>query len=173
MYVTGLDQGDDLTLYVLFVVKADEKENMTLPTDSTSQKLGNVTLETSNGDKYYDRGGKSGGNFSQLGYENTLGGDELSGGSGKSIHYGSVFVGVAPADVKDGVTYEYKISYSPLQQKMTIPFSAVTQVASYDEIAGSIPNVKQQRPEPLVRPGDSSENPWPLTIAANYHSHTI
>lgn len=115
---------------------------MVLPTDSTSQKLGHVTLETSNGNKYYDYGGKKEDHFFLLGYENTLGGDELSGGSGKSIHYCSVFVDVAPADIKDGVTYEYKISYSPKAQKMTIPFSAVKQASSYDEIAATIPNVK-------------------------------
>lgn len=140
--VNGQDNGGDKKLYVLFDVNADEKENMVLPTDSTSQKLGNVILETSNGNKYYDRSGKGEDYFLNLGYENTLGGDKLSGGSGKSIHYCSVFTGVAPADAKDGVNYEYKISYSPLAQKMTIPFSAVKQASSYDEIAASIPNMK-------------------------------
>ena len=129
-------------IYVFFDVMADEKENLELPVDGTSQQLGAVTLETSNGNKYYDRGGKSQESFRVMGYSNTLGGDELSAGSGKTIHYCSVFEGVAPADLADEVTFDYKIAYSPKAQKMVIPRSAIEQAESYDDIATRIPEVE-------------------------------
>lgn len=141
-YVGDPSSGEDSVLYVFFDVMADEKENLTLPVDGTSQKLGSVTLETSNGNKYYDRGGKSQESFRDMGYSNTLGGDELSGGSGKVIHYCSVFEGIAPADLADEVTLEYKIAYSPKAQRMSIPRSAVEQAGSYDEISTKIPEVE-------------------------------
>lgn len=134
--------GEDSVLYVFFDVMADEKENLELPVDGTSQQLGAVTLETSNGNKYYDRGGKSQESFRVMGYSNTLGGDELSAGSGKTIHYCSVFEGVAPADLADEVTFDYKIAYSPKAQKMVIPRSAIEQAESYDDIATRIPKVE-------------------------------
>lgn len=75
--------------------------------------------------KHYDRGGKSQESFRVTGYSKTLGGDELSAGSGKTIHCCSVFEGIAPADLADEVTFDCRIAYSPEAQKMTIPRSAI------------------------------------------------